>query len=167
MLCVVWVVVLVKFCHYRSHQTRTCWIRLLESLPWQNRFYKRNGTGSIVICKRRQGALIFKGIIRLCYSPSPQAYACGVCSCWTTAAGAATTAATTAASSAQPGAPESHCISAGPGWAGFRNGARHRSGPGAPHGPLWRQGAQERLCLSLSGRRKIPLNIFQLKLRRF
>ena len=94
----VWVVVLVEFCHYRSHQTRTSWMWLLESLTWQNRFYKRNGTGPMVICKRRQGALIFKGIIRLCYSPSPQAYACGVCSCWTTATAsdAVTTAVTTA-----------------------------------------------------------------------
>ena len=82
----------------------------------------------MVICKRSQGALIFKGIIPIYYSPSPQAYEYGVCSCRTTAAAkaadAATTPATTAASSAQPGAPESHCRSAGPDWAGFRKGAR-------------------------------------------
>ena len=37
-----------------------------------------------------------------------------------------------------------------------------RSGQGAQRGPLWRQGAQERLRLSLSWRHKIPLNIFSL-----
>ena len=51
----------------------------------------------MVICKRRHGALIFKGIICLCWSPSPQAYTCGVCSCRKTTAATTADAVTTAA----------------------------------------------------------------------
>ena len=131
----------------------------------------------MVICKRIQGVLIFKGIIPLYYSPSLQAYACGVCGCRTTAAAEAKAGATTAAQpqpQPQQAVPSQELLKVTVEVLDLaeqvleKEQDRLKIGVGKePNVGLYGGKGHKNVSVSLSGRHKIPLNIFQLKLSRF